>query len=54
MGKRELLKYRHYTNNPIYKINQERIAVAENAVMLRARELFRATDDNGEETEALG
>lgn len=32
---------------------QERIAEAENAVVLRARELFQAAGDNGEETEAL-
>jgi hypothetical protein len=32
---------------------QERIAKAEKAVVLRARELFQATGDNGEETEAL-
>jgi hypothetical protein len=31
----------------------ERIAEAENAVVLRARELFQAADDNGEEKEAL-
>ena len=31
----------------------ERIAEAEKAVVLRARELFRAAGDNGEETEAL-
>jgi len=30
-----------------------RIAEAEKAVVLRARELFQATGDNGEETEAL-
>ncbi len=30
-----------------------RIAEAERAVVLRARELFRAAGDNGEETEAL-
>ena len=30
-----------------------RIAEAENAVVLRARELFQAAGDNGEETEAL-
>ena len=32
----------------------ERIAEAEKAVVLRARELFQAADDNGEEKEALG
>jgi hypothetical protein len=32
---------------------QERIAEAEKAVVLRARELFLAAGDNGEETEAL-
>ena len=31
----------------------ERIAEAERAVVLRARELFQAGCDNGEETEAL-
>ena len=31
----------------------ERIAAAEKAVVLRARELFQAADDNGEEKEAL-
>ena len=31
----------------------QRIADAEKAVVLRARELFRAASDNGEETEAL-
>ena len=31
----------------------ERIADAEKAVVLRARELFQAAGDNGEETEAL-
>ena len=31
----------------------QRIADAEKAVVLRARELFRAAGDNGEETEAL-
>jgi hypothetical protein len=31
----------------------ERIADAEMAVVLRARELFQAADDNGEEKEAL-
>ena len=31
----------------------ERIADAEKAVVLRARELFQAADDNGEEKEAL-
>jgi hypothetical protein len=31
----------------------ERIAEAETAVVLRARELFQAAGDNGEETEAL-
>jgi hypothetical protein len=31
----------------------ERIAEAEKAVVLRARELFHAAGDNGEETEAL-
>jgi len=31
----------------------ERIAEAEKAVVLRARELFKAAGDNGEETEAL-
>jgi hypothetical protein len=31
----------------------ERIAEAERAVVLRARELFQAADDNGEEVEAL-
>jgi hypothetical protein len=31
----------------------ERIAEAENAVVLRARELFHGAGDNGEETEAL-
>jgi hypothetical protein len=31
----------------------ERIAEAERAVVLRARELFQAAGDNGEETEAL-
>jgi hypothetical protein len=31
----------------------ERIAEAEKAVVLRARELFQAAGDNGEETEAL-
>jgi len=31
----------------------ERIAGAEKAVVLRARELFQAAGDNGEETEAL-
>jgi hypothetical protein len=31
----------------------ERIAEAEKAVVLRARELFQAADDNGEEEEAL-
>ena len=31
----------------------ERIAEAEKAVVLRARELFQAASDNGEETEAL-
>jgi hypothetical protein len=31
----------------------ERIAEAENAVVLRGRELFQAADDNGEEKEAL-
>jgi hypothetical protein len=31
----------------------ERIAEAEKAVVLRARELFQAADDNGEEKEAL-
>ena len=30
-----------------------RVAEAEKAVVLRARELFRAAGDNGEETEAL-
>ena len=30
-----------------------RIAEAEKAVVLRARELFKAASDNGEETEAL-
>jgi hypothetical protein len=30
-----------------------RIAEAEKAVVLRARELFQAADDNGEEKEAL-
>jgi hypothetical protein len=32
---------------------QGRIAEAERAVVLRARELFQAGGDNGEETEAL-
>ena len=32
---------------------QERIAEAENAVVLRARELFQAAGDNGAEAEAL-
>ncbi len=32
---------------------QSRIAEAEKAVVLRARELFQAAGDNGEETEAL-
>lgn len=31
----------------------ERIAEAERAVVLRARELFQTAGDNGEETEAL-
>jgi hypothetical protein len=31
----------------------ERIAEAEKAVVLRARELFQVAGDNGEETEAL-
>ena len=31
----------------------ERIAEAEKAVVLRARELFQTAGDNGEETEAL-
>jgi hypothetical protein len=31
----------------------ERIAEAEKAVVLRARELFQSAGDNGEETEAL-
>ena len=31
----------------------DRIAEAEKAVVLRARELFQAAGDNGEETEAL-
>ena len=31
----------------------ERIAEAEKAVVLRARELFQAAGENGEETEAL-
>jgi hypothetical protein len=31
----------------------QRIAEAEKAVVLRARELFQAADDNGEEKEAL-
>ena len=31
----------------------ERIVEAEKAVVLRARELFQAADDNGEEKEAL-
>ena len=31
----------------------ERMAEAEKAVVLRARELFQAADDNGEEKEAL-
>jgi hypothetical protein len=31
----------------------ERIAEAEKALVLRARELFQAAGDNGEETEAL-
>ncbi len=31
----------------------ERIAQAEKAVVLRARELFQAAGDNGEESEAL-
>ena len=31
----------------------ERITEAEKAVVLRARELFQAADDNGEEKEAL-
>ena len=31
----------------------KRIAEAERAVVLRARELFQAAGDNGEETEAL-
>ena len=31
----------------------ERVAEAEKAVVLRARELFQAAGDNGEETEAL-
>lgn len=31
----------------------ERIAEVEKAVVLRARELFQAAGDNGEETEAL-
>jgi hypothetical protein len=31
----------------------ERIAEAEKAAVLRARELFQAADDNGEEKEAL-
>ena len=31
----------------------ERIAEAEKVVVLRARELFQAADDNGEEKEAL-
>jgi hypothetical protein len=31
----------------------KRIAEAEKAVVLRARELFQAAGDNGEETEAL-
>ena len=31
----------------------QRIADAEKAVVLRARELFQAAGDNGEETEAL-
>jgi len=31
----------------------ERIAEAEKSVVLRARELFQAAGDNGEETEAL-
>jgi hypothetical protein len=31
----------------------QRIAQAEKAVVLRARELFQAAGDNGEETEAL-
>ena len=31
----------------------ERITEAEKAIVLRARELFQAADDNGEEKEAL-
>jgi hypothetical protein len=31
----------------------ERVTEAEKAVVLRARELFQAADDNGEEKEAL-
>ena len=31
----------------------QRIAQAEKAIVLRARELFQAAGDNGEETEAL-
>jgi hypothetical protein len=31
----------------------ERIAEAEKAIVLRARDLFQAADDNGEEKEAL-
>jgi hypothetical protein len=41
----------------LYEIDKsklpERIAEAEKAVVLRARELFQAAGDNGEETEAL-
>jgi hypothetical protein len=41
----------------LFEINDSRlparIAEAERAVVLRARELFRAPGENGEETEAL-
>jgi G:T/U-mismatch repair DNA glycosylase len=37
----------------IGKSKLERIAEAEKAVVLRARALFQAADDNGEEKEAL-
>jgi len=41
----------------LYEVDQNkisgRIAQAERAVVLRARELFQATGDNSEETEAL-
>jgi hypothetical protein len=41
----------------LYEVDQNkisgRIAQAEKAIVLRARELFQATGDNSEETEAL-